>query len=227
MNPRVFARRDLVLWFAGSAALVLATELHWLGGYGASGQVEVAAVVLYALSVWLAVKSSILTWPTGIVATGLYLYLFYDWGLYADAGLQLVYIAFSVVGLWAWWRRGEQPAAAEAERAPVKTLVAVLVAVVIGTVLVRQYLLAVGGSAPLWDAALTTGSLGALYLLIRKYIETWLMWAVLDVAYVALFVTRELYLSAALYALLLAMVVKAAREWRELLLVERTADATV
>ncbi len=61
---------------------------------------------------------------------------------------------------------------------------------------------------------------------IRRYVETWLMWAIVDAAYIALFVSRELYLSAALYALLLAMVVKAARDWRDFLPAARTAEAT-
>jgi nicotinamide mononucleotide transporter len=174
-------------------------------------------VVLYAGSVWLAVKNSVLTWPVGIVATGLYLYLFYEWELYADAGLQLVYIAFSVAGLLAWWRRDEQEERPEADRVALPVFAAVLAAVAVGTLVTREYLIAVDGAAPFWDALLTAGSLGALYLLINKWIETWLMWAVLDVAYIILFATRELYLSAALYAVLLAMVVRAAREWRELL----------
>lgn len=224
MDRRVLARRDLVVGGLCSVALVLATEYGWLGRYGASGQTEVAAVVLYALSVWLAVKNSILTWPTGIAATSLYLYLFYDWELYADAGLQLVYIAFSVAGLWAWWRRGERVERPEAERAPARTIIGVVAAVALGTIVVREYLIAVGGSAPLWDALLATGSLGALYMLIRKYIETWAMWAVLDLAYVALFLSRELYLSAALYAALFAMVIKAAREWHTLLRAPQVAE---
>jgi nicotinamide mononucleotide transporter len=206
-----------------AVVLVLATEFEWLGRYGPSGQVEVAAVVLYAASVWLAVKNSVFTWPVGIVATALYLYLFYDWKLYADAGLQAVYIAFSVAGLVAWLRRSTRPGAVEAERVPLRVALAVGAGVVVGTVLIRAYLIEVDGAAPFWDAFLTAGSLGAIYLLVRKYIETWLLWGVLDIAYVALFVSREVYLTAALYAVLFAMVVKAAREWQMLL--PRTAVA--
>jgi nicotinamide mononucleotide transporter len=217
MDLKVVARPDLVVGIICGLTLAVATEFGWLGAYGPSGQVEVAAVVLYAMSVWLAVKNSILTWPVGIVATGLYLYLFYDWRLYADAGLQLVYIGFSVAGLWAWWRRGEQDEVTEAERVTLPSLALVLAAVAAGTLVVREYLIAVDGAAPFWDAFLTAGSLGAVYLLIRKCIETWVMWAVLDVAYVVLFVSRDLYLTAALYAVLFAMVIRAAREWQELL----------
>jgi nicotinamide mononucleotide transporter len=217
MNPKVLARPDLAVGIFCALILALATEFRWLGPYGPSGQVEVAAVVLYAMSVWLAVKNSILTWPIGIVATGLYLYLFYDWKLYADAGLQLVYIAFSLAGLWAWWRRGETDELAEADRVGPRTFALVIAAVAVATVAVREYLIAVDGAAPFWDAFLTAGSLGALFLLVRKFIETWVMWAVLDLAYIVLFTTRDLYLTAALYAVLLAMVIRAAREWRALL----------
>lgn len=216
MVSRVLVRRDLAIALSCALALILTTEFRWLGDYGPSGQVEVAAVVLYAASVWLAVGNSIWTWPTGIAATALYLYLFYDWRLYADAGLQLVYIAFSVAGLWAWWRRGQQDVA-EAGRVSPTTMAIVSLAVAAGTLGVREYLIAAGGAAPFWDAFLTAGSLGAIYLLIRKYVETWLMWAALDAAYVALFTSRALYLTAALYGLLFAMALKAAREWRKLL----------
>jgi nicotinamide mononucleotide transporter len=213
----VLARPDLAIGVFCALTLVVITEFRWLGDYGPSGQVEVAAVVLYALSVWLAVKNSIWTWPTGIVATALYLYLFYDWRLYADAGLQVVYIAFSLGGLWAWWRRGQHGEVTEADRVSPTTMAAVILAVAAGTLVVRAYLIEVGDTAPFWDAFLTAGSLGATYLLIRKYIETWLMWGALDVAYVGLFVSRELYLSAVLYGVLFAMVIKAAREWQALL----------
>ena len=144
---------------------------------------------------------------------GPYLYLFYDWRLYADAGLQLVFIAFSATGMWTWWRGGERGEPTQARRASRQTLALVLLAVAVGTVVLRAYLVAVDGAAPLPDALLTAGSLGALYLLIGRYVETWPVWAVLDIGYVALFFGRELYLSAVLYAVLLVMVIRAMRQW--------------
>lgn len=216
MQRRDLLRPDVAIGLLCGLALVVVTERRLLGSYGPSGQVEVAAVVLYAASVWLAVKRSILTWPTGIAATGLYLYLFSEWRLYADAGLQLVFIGFSAWG-WLAWSRGAEPTAPAARRIPAERLVLVLLSVGAGTAVIRAYLAEVDGAAPFWDALLTSGSLGALYLLIRGYVATWSFWIALDVAYVALFWSRELYLSAALYALLLVMAVRAALEWRSLL----------
>jgi nicotinamide mononucleotide transporter len=224
MHTRDLLRPDVAVGFLCALGLIVATEWRLLGSYGPSGHVEVAAVVLYAASVWLAVKRSVLTWPTGIPATALYLYLFAKWRLYADAGLQLVFIAFSAWG-WLAWTRGTDRVVPAARRIPLARLAAVLLLVGVGTAVVRAYLAKVDGAAPFWDALLTSGSLGALYLLIRGYVETWSFWVVLDMAYVALFWSRELYLSAALYTLLLAMAVRAALEWRALLRVPASAPA--
>jgi nicotinamide mononucleotide transporter len=224
MRMRDLLRPDVAVGLLCGLGLIVVTERRLLGSYGPSGQVEVAAVVLYATSVWLAVKRSILTWPTGIAATGLYLYLFADWRLYADAGLQIVFIGFSVWG-WLAWSRGAAPAALNARRIAPRRLTAVLVSIGAGTAAVSAYLGEIGGAAPFWDALLTSGSLGALYLLIRGYVETWSLWILLDLAYVALFWSRELYLSAALYTLLLAMAVRAALEWRALLQAPATQPA--
>jgi nicotinamide mononucleotide transporter len=216
MKPRQVLQPDVAIGSLCALALVVTTETRLLGSYGPSGQIEVAAVVLYAASVWLAVRRSVLTWPTGIAATGLYLYLFAEWRLYADAGLQLVFIAFSAWG-WLAWSQGASRAVPEPRRIQARRLALVLLLVAAGTAATAAYLAEVDGAAPFWDALLTSGSLGALYLLIRGYVATWSFWIALDLAYVALFWSRELYLSAALYALLLAMAVRAAHEWRSLL----------
>lgn len=223
MKARVL-RPDVVTGLFGALGLAAITETRLLGDFEPTGQVEVAAVVLYVLSVWLATNGSIYTWPTGIGATALYLYLFGEWRLYADAGLQLVFIGFSVWGWCAWSRRDALERIAP-RRASLEQLALVLLLVAVGTGIVSTYLAELGGAAPFWDALLTAGSLGALYLLIRGFLETWYVWALLDVAYVMLFLSRGVYLTAALYAVLLAMVVKAAVAWRARLIgpVEATA----
>lgn len=215
---------DLVVGLFCWVVLAVITDREALGQYTPTGQVEVAAVVLSAGSVWLAVKNSVLTWPVGIAGTAFYLYLFRDLELFADAGLQGVYIVLGFIGLAAWLRRAEEPGQPEVERAGLNHVAAVVLAVLAGTVVIREYLLEVGGSAPLWDALLTSGSLGAQYLLIRKRIENWYLWAIVDVGYVALFTARGVYLSAALYAVFLVMVLRASVEWRALLPERRPSE---
>jgi nicotinamide mononucleotide transporter len=209
-------RLDVFITLALTILLVLVTQYRWFGQYSPTGQVEVAAVVFTGLSVWLAVKNSVWNWVAGIVGCGLYLYLFWGWRLYADSGLQIFYIAISLVGLYAWIHR-RQVGRPEAQKISLLHLFTVLVSVAVGTLLVREYLITVSDAAPFWDAFLTSGSIGAQYLLIRKYIENWYMWAVLDAAYIILFINRQFYLTAVLYAIFFVMVIFAAFEWRRYL----------
>jgi nicotinamide mononucleotide transporter len=78
-------------------------------------------------------------------------------------------------------------------------------------------------SAPHWDAAASATSLAANQLLTRRYIENWLLWIAVDVVYVGLFSWKGLYLSAALYALFLAMAGAGLRRWLQ----ERRAQAVM
>ena len=57
-----------------------------------------------------------------------------------------------------------------------------------------------GGSASFWDALTTAISLVSQWLLNRKRLESWYVWIVVDVIYIPLYVYKDLYLTAILYA---------------------------
>ena len=64
---------------------------------------------------------------------------------------------------------------------------------------------------PLADGFLTAGSLLGQALLSRKKIDNWLVWIVVDILYVALYIYKDLMLTAFLYAI---FVVLAGYGWR-------------
>jgi nicotinamide mononucleotide transporter len=72
----------------------------------------------------------------------------------------------------------------------------------------------VAGAAPTIDAFVAALSLASQWLLNRRHIENWLGWIVVDQVSVVLFWSRGMYLTAALYALFLAMCVAGLIEWR-------------
>ena len=72
----------------------------------------------------------------------------------------------------------------------------------------------VNGAAPVYDAFVATLSLTAQWLLNRRYVESWLCWIVVDQVSVVLFWSRDMHLTAGLYAVFLVMCVAGLFEWR-------------
>src|SRR6266513_5221162 len=68
---------------------------------------EVAGFVTGVVNVWLVVRQHILNWPIGILNVVLLGLVFLDGKLYADAGLQVVYVVLQAYGWWQWVFGGE------------------------------------------------------------------------------------------------------------------------
>lgn len=176
--------------------------------------IEVAAFVTGVATVWLAARQHIWNWPVGIVNVALYAVLFFQVRLYADAGLQVVYLVLAAYGWWAWLHGGEQGGPLKVRRVTLRLFITVtalgaLFATLLG-ILLAQF---TDADVPLLDSALTGASLVGQFLMTRKYLESWAVWVVADVVYVGLFVSRGLYLTAVLYAIFTGLAVYAWREW--------------
>lgn len=87
-------------------------------------------------------------------------------------------------------------------------------AVPLATWLMHSWLVAADGAAPFWDALTTALSLASQYLLARKRIENWWIWIAVDIIYVPLYMSRGLPLTAALYAVFLAMCMIGLMQWK-------------
>jgi nicotinamide mononucleotide transporter len=65
---------------------------------------EIIAVFFGLWSVWCAKKDNILVFPTGIVSTLIYTYLFYKWNLLGDMMINAYYVVMSIYG-WVFWEK--------------------------------------------------------------------------------------------------------------------------
>ncbi|MDA0138235.1 nicotinamide riboside transporter PnuC [Solirubrobacter deserti] len=160
----------------------------------------------------LAVAQRIETFPVGIANNVFFVILFADARLYADAGLQVVYIALGVMGWWVWATRARSPLAVS--RAGYRLLAGTTLAVGAATLILIPILRAAHGAAPGWDALTTSMSLGAQLLLNLKRLETWFVWITVDIIYVPLYFSRDLNLTALVYIVFLALCIQGYRQWR-------------
>ena len=173
---------------------------------------ELAGFVTGIACVALAVMQRIETFAVGIANNVFFVVLFTDARLYADAALQVVYIALGVMGWWVWATRAREPA--DVKRASTQLLLAITLGVGLATLILVPILRAAHGAAPGWDALTTSMSLGAQLLLNLKRLETWYVWIAVDIIYVPLYLSRDLNLTALVYVVFLALCIQGWRQWR-------------
>lgn len=176
---------------------------------------EVVGFVTGALCVWLAVRQNVWTFPIGIVNNVVYAVLFSGAGLYAGAGLQVVYLVLGALG-WYWWVRGGPDAGRLGVR---RTPAWGWVAAVLGALAASGLLVVVldrwtDSELVVADAVTTGLSLAAQLMMGRKWLGSWAFWIVADVLFVALYASQGLWLTAALYAGFIGLCVAGLREWR-------------
>jgi len=202
---------EIILIVLISALMIIGSWQAWLPFV----MLETLAVVTGAICVYLVVRQHPINFPMGILSSGLFLVLFTQQRLFGDAGLQVFFIVLGFQG-WYWWLHGgENRSELKVSRASGNLILGTLVFVAAATPALMIVLKAVRGSAPFLDSLTTALSLAGQYLLNNKKIENWVVWIIADVIYVYLYISRDLKLTAILYAVFLAMCVAGLVEWRK------------
>jgi nicotinamide mononucleotide transporter len=194
--------------------LALAIQNRW----------EILAVLFGIVSVYLSTREHIWSWPTALVNVGLYFVVFYEAKLYADMGLQVVYFVLSLYGWYEWLYGGENRTELHVSRTTRSlgvrlVVIGVTSALILGTLLSRL----TDAALPYLDSATTSTSLVAQWMMTRKILENWAVWAVVDVVYVGMFIYKKLYLTAGLYAVFLVLAIMGYVQWKRSIVVRHQA----
>ncbi|MCA1763215.1 MAG: nicotinamide riboside transporter PnuC [Flavobacteriales bacterium] len=163
--------------------------------------IEIAAVVFNIAYVLLAARGSIWCWPMGIIGSGLSIWLFIKSGLYAESVLFTYYVFMGFYGWYAWIRSTENRDEIQIRiwNWPVHSLV------LIGGFIASYgvyYILEnfTDAQMPLLDAYTTVFSFIATWMVAKRILENWVYWIAIDALTIYLYVSRELYIYAALSA---------------------------
>lgn len=177
---------------------------------------ETVGAVTGLLSVWLTVKENIWCWLTGLVSVVFYLIFLYQLTLYANMGLQVIYIYLQFYGWYEWLYGGKNRAQLQVSRSNVKINALLTVIGIASTVLMAWPLHRFTNAAlPWWDSAAVSLSLIATWMMAKKLIENWIVWIIADVIYVGMFYHQRAWQSLVLYTIFLALCVIGYFEWRK------------
>lgn len=176
---------------------------------------EVVGFVTGALCVLLAARRIIWTYPLGIANNIVFAGLFIDHALYADAGLQVVYLVLGVTGWIGWSRRPASDTRVAVENLPRRVVPVLILAAIAGTVVIATVLgRFTDSTTEVADAATTTVSLVAQVMMNRRWLQSWFVWIAVDVAYVGLYLSKGLTITALLYGIFIGFCMLGYRTWR-------------
>ncbi len=167
--------------------------------------------------VYLQLKERVWTFPVGLLNVCISLFLFFDQRLYADALQQSVYIVLLSYGWYMWIRKdGHRQVALHISRSSVREgqLLAGITfafAMTLGYILHRY----TDAALPWLDAAATSASFAAQWLVARKKIENWLIWIPVNIIYICIYIAKDLWLYSVLFSVYLLLAIWGYMEWRK------------
>ncbi|MGC3955718.1 MAG: nicotinamide riboside transporter PnuC [Propionicimonas sp.] len=184
--------------------------LDWLLG----NWTEVLGFTTGAVCVVLAVLRNVWNYPIGLANNVVFIGLFAVNGLYATAGLQVVFAGLAIHG-WLRWTRGVEQDSDYIGSAPRRAVLPLVLAGLVAAAVLAWVLSSFTDSTvAVPDAAATAGSLAAQYMLNRKWIQNWFVWLGVDIGYVWLYLVTGLTLTAVLYAGFAVLTITGYLSWR-------------
>jgi nicotinamide mononucleotide transporter len=176
---------------------VVLTGLSYAVAFAAGWTSEVNPLEAFAVftsygSTYLCVVERRFNYVFGAISTAAYAVLFYQWELYASAALN-AYLAPALVYGWFRWKRDDitRPIG----HVQLKWLPGYVLLTAVAYFAVTALVNALDGKLATWDVVIFVGSILAQFLLDNKRIETWFVWAVVNVAAIYVYFTSGLYLA--------------------------------
>jgi nicotinamide mononucleotide transporter len=189
-------------------------KLHYL---------EILGTISGLVYIWLSVKQKMALWFVGILSSGLYVFVFFQSHLYADAALNIYYLLVSIYG-WVHWYLGKQLPQKHLPvgRLTIKKWVHYLLITGILTFAcfyvlktIPQKIGLTPSSVPFWDALITSGSIVATWMLAKKILDQWLWWIVIDGISVGVFFYKDLYYTSLLFAVYTILAAIGYLQWKK------------
>ena len=176
---------------------------------------ESIAAIIAVFGIVFTILENRICWLVNIVASILYFKVFLDSGLPGQMLLQVLYILVGVFGFYSW---GKQ------ENYKIKQLDNMATTALIFLAVISGYLAYLISDNLLWDdISLTIASIIATYLTTKKYIENWIFWIIINFSSIALFISKDLQLTAALYFAYATLGIVGLRQWSKQLSRTETA----
>ncbi len=176
---------------------------------------QIIGTLLGLLYLWLEYKANIWVWIIGAIMPLVHGVLYLTSGIYADAAMQLYYVAAGIYGLIVWRRAPKKKDDGIIKHTPRSWIVSLVAVYAVLHVAIYFFLTECTDSrVPVFDSMSTALSIVAMWMLSRKLVEQWLVWLVVDMISVGLYIYKGIPVTAGLYTLYCILAVVGYMRWR-------------
>jgi nicotinamide mononucleotide transporter len=157
---------------------------------------EAMAVFFGIVSVFFSMREDLGVYPTGIVSTLIYVWICFQYKLYADMGINAYYVIMSIYGWYLWTHPKKNQTTLPVTWLDKKGwLVSIGLFVFAYLVLVFTLSKFTDSDVPYWDSFTTASAFVAMWLMARKKVENWIFWLLTNVVSIPLYFHKGLILT--------------------------------
>ena len=180
---------------------------------------DILTTILGLIYIWLEYRAHIALWVIGVIMPALDIVIYWQQGLYGDAGMACYYTFAALYGFYVWkfvkTRKKKEPLPIifMPRRQYLPTIVFFFVAwAAVYYVLVTW----TDSTVPLLDSFTNALSFVGLWALARKYVEQWVFWMVVDGVCTFLYIKKGIPFKAMLYGLYVVIAIAGYLKWRSM-----------
>ena len=207
---------------------------------------EIIAASFGVISVVFAKRESILVYPTGIISTGIYVYLLSQWNLYGDLIINIYYTLMSIFGWYMWSKviddKNSHIAISRTNSLDKLKATGIFIFTSVFVIVVYRYYNVMPNDLSFMESIdyavsnLTSGSLenfrkatpfidtfttgiffSAMWLMALKKIENWTLWIVGNIASIPLYFVKGYGFTGIQYIIFLILAIQAYKQWKKTL----------
>ena len=180
---------------------------------------DIFTTVLGLIYIWLEYRAHVALWVIGIIMPALDIILYWQHGLYGDAGMACYYTLAALYGLYVWKFRKTKNLKQELpiSHMPKRQYLPATVGFFVAWVVVYYILITwTNSTVPVLDSFTNALSFVGLWALARKYLEQWLFWIVVDVVCCMLYIQKGIPFKAGLYGLYVIIAIAGYFKWKKM-----------
>ena len=181
---------------------------------------ELFAVIMNITSVVYAKQNNILVYPTGLIGTGIFVYILLNFSLLGDTIINAYFFSMSIYGWYFWSRKKDEVfinQVSTINRNEIKYLFILAFSSLIFIYFVYDYFDKWNNWTAYVDNITTAIFFVAMWLMARRKIESWIFWIIGDLITVPLYFYKGLTISSIQYIIFLILAVLGYVSWKKIL----------